>query len=257
MNDFSIAVVIPVYNEADGLSETFQKLARVAKELNGTCTLVIQDDCSIDGSPQLIRQLAVTNELSINMEVNPHNLGHGPTLVRGYLRALTLSPSHILQLDGDGQFFVDDVIAVINAESRNYDLSIGVRFQRTDPWFRKLLTRILRYYLRIVAGCKSRDANSPIRCFRADPLRRLLTKVSTDAMVPNVYLTSLASCGDYRVIETVVRSRSREGTQASGSSWRASTNFLIPAKLIHFVFGAARESLPYLTKARLQGCGER
>lgn len=237
----SLAVAMPAYNEADGIQEFLTELHAGLVDLGVDPTYVVIDDCSSDTTSAVVCDVRDRLNLKIEVLTNETNMGHGPSLLRAYRAAVGVGTELVLQVDGDGQFFPEDLGALF-AGLADAELVVGRRIHRADPWFRKVLSRTLRGYLRVVFGAVSTDANSPFRLFRTVALSDALKVIPHAALVPNVYLTAYFSrSGTLR--EVPVRHRVRRGDPTEGSTWGPRRIRLTPpSRLVRLVLSAARES---------------
>ncbi|MDB4679122.1 glycosyltransferase family 2 protein, partial [Rhodopirellula sp.] len=86
-DDFTLSVVIPVYNEQATLKEIVNRVAAVPirKEI------ILVDDCSVDNSRELIHEIHRTREADeenrIVVELHDRNRGKGASLRTGFARA--------------------------------------------------------------------------------------------------------------------------------------------------------------------------
>ena len=239
----SVAVAIPAYNE-EGLPGFLAELDEALRPLARKVSFHVIDDASTTDMREKLKASAGSLSGQLNVGVNPENRGHGPTLMRAYAAALNSGAEMILQVDGDGQFRGEDVRLLLQEIVAGADVAIGVRQIRIDPWFRKLLSRSLRSYLRILTGVRSQDANCPFRIYRRTTLHALLGDVPAEALVPSVYLTVLSGTKGFAVAEVPVEHRVRRGIQAQGTMWgRRQRRLLVPKRLMVFVMAALRESL--------------
>jgi dolichol-phosphate mannosyltransferase len=222
-----VAIAMPVYNEADGLKETLSDLSTIPELLNIQICLFIQDDCSNDGSVELFHEVQ-GSVFQIDAESNKRRLGHGPTVHRAYQRALESNPDCIVQLDGDGQFKVDDVIKIIVSLISGSEMAIGVRNNRTAPKHRRFASSLLRLIGLLVFNVNSKDLNSPIRGFRAESLSRIFTLIHQTSLIPNVYLSILGSRYFKRIEQFDVEDRTRRGSYTVGSAWRKRKGLPLP-----------------------------
>lgn len=238
-----VAIAMPVFNEVDGIASTISILDEAVARSGVHASLCIQDDCSTDGSARHIEGIAASH-LTVSVLVNERNMGHGPTVMTAYVRARDMGADAVIQLDGDGQFCVDDVVRLIAELSRGHDAVLAVRHARTDPAYRRLVTRALRTYLRLLFGTHLPDANSPIRGFSASLLSVLLPIVPRNAVIPNVYLAVLARRHAASCTTFTVSHRPRRGTTAIGSTWRSSgRRILVPRRFLSLLYRALIESL--------------
>jgi dolichol-phosphate mannosyltransferase len=237
-----VAVAIPAYNEADGIGGFLQEIDRALESSCEALHLVVVDDRSTDETRQVLETVrpALTGELHI--VASPVNRGHGPSLMDAYRRALDCSPDYVLQVDGDGQFHGSDLRRVLVLLMDDAHAVSGVRRFRQDPWFRMIMTRLVRGYVHQSFGVLARDCNCPLRGYDASVLQDLLPILPDDALVPNLYLTVLASRRGLAMLEVDVSHRVRRGRSAEGSGLGRGQRSPIPWRLVRFSIAALRES---------------
>jgi glycosyltransferase involved in cell wall biosynthesis len=182
--------------------------------------------------------------LSATLEVvsNQVNKGHGPSLLEAYRRALTVQPDYVLQVDGDGQFHGSDLRRMLVLLIDDAHAVSGVRRFRQDPWFRMVMTRFVRAYVRVGFGVAARDPNCPLRGYDAVALRELLPVLPPECLIPNLYLTVVASRRGVALLEVDVSHRVRRGRVAAGSTWSRGRRSPIPWRLVRFSIAALSES---------------
>ncbi len=227
-------VAMPIYNEADGIEETLCALSSALKESNFSFGFVIQNDASTDATLDVLAMVKSKLDLDLYIESNSSNLGHGPTTLRAYERATEHDPRVIMQLDSDGQFDARETVELCTAVINGYDAAIGVRRNRTDPFFRKIITIGLRVALKIAFRGVYQDPNSPIRAYDPANLRRLLTGIPKQPQIPNIYLTVLQNLSDMKLFFKVVTHKERAGTISTGTMWQAKSRVRQFVKLVKF-----------------------
>ena len=89
MNTF---LVLPAYNEKKGLTDLLPSLTKLPY------SILIVDDCSTDGTTEILRAFSQINVLS-----NKINLGYAQSLLIGIDKAFSMGASHVITLDSDGQ----------------------------------------------------------------------------------------------------------------------------------------------------------
>jgi glycosyltransferase involved in cell wall biosynthesis len=237
-----VAVAIPAYNEADGIAGFLSEIDRALSERVQSLRLIVVDDRSTDATLEMLE--GVRGELWGTLEVveNPTNLGHGPSLMTAYRRALESDPDYVLQVDGDGQFHGSDLRRVLVLLIDEAHAVGGVRRFRQDPWFRMIMTRLVRGYVYRSFGVRARDSNCPLRGYDADLLRELLQVVPGNSLVPNLYLTVVASHRGVALLEVDVSHRVRRGASSEGSTWEGPGLSPIPWRLVTFSLAALRET---------------
>jgi hypothetical protein len=105
-----------------------------------------------------------------------------------------------------------------------------------------IMTRLVRSYVHFSFGVLARDPNCPLRGYEAAILRDLLEILPENALVPNLYLTVLASRRGLALLEVDVSHRVRRGRSAEGSTWARKARSPIPWRLVRFSVAALRES---------------
>jgi glycosyltransferase involved in cell wall biosynthesis len=241
-NKPAVAVAIPAYNEADGIAGFLQELDRVLSPHVSAITLVVVDDASADGTGDVLTRLAPNLTATLEVVRNTTNSGHGPSLLEAYRRALATDPEFVLQVDGDGQFHGSDLRRVLVLLKDEAHAVSGVRRFRQDPWFRMIMTRLVRVYVRASFGVSARDPNCPLRGYDAALLRELLASIPHSCLVPNLYLSVVASRRGVAQLEVDVSHRVRRGDSAEGTTWKRGARSPIPWRLVRFSLQALRES---------------
>jgi dolichol-phosphate mannosyltransferase len=242
----AVAVAIPAYNEADGIGEFLSEIDEVLGAATGDLTLVVVDDASTDGTAAVLDELR--GSLSARLEVvrSDRNRGHGATLWEAYHRCLELRPDYVLQVDGDGQFHGADLRRMLVLLEDEAHAVCGVRRFRQDPWFRMVMTRLVRRYVNRVWHVSARDPNCPLRGYEAAVLARLLASVPPSSLVPNLYLTIVAAQSGVTLLEVDVSHQVRRGDSAEGTGLgRGSGQGLgaaVPWRLVLFSLRALVES---------------
>lgn len=237
-----VAVAIPAHREAAGiggfLAEIDVALAAVADRV----VLVVVDDASPDATAAVVEATATDLDAEVLLIRAATNRGHGPTVLAAYRAALATGADVVAQVDGDGQFHGTDLARAVAAADGGR-VALGVRADRADPWYRRVLARGLRGGLAVAFGVAPTDANCPLRAFPAGDLDRLLRRVPPDALVPNVHLAVLAHAGRPDPIEVSVEHLPRRGGDPTGTMFGGGRSLLVPRRLVAFAARAALETI--------------
>lgn len=82
-----IAILIPCYNERENILLLYERVRRAAVQFTvGEVTLLFIDNCSTDGTVEVIRELA-TRDANVQLIVNRRNFGHVRSPFHGLLQA--------------------------------------------------------------------------------------------------------------------------------------------------------------------------
>ncbi len=233
-----LAIVMPAYNEAEGIRGFVDEIRDHVSPLATRVSFVIADDRSTDDTARVFDEVA-----DVDLQTQPANRGHGPTALAAYRAGLRADPDLLVHVDGDGQFLGADFVRLIAAaESTGADVVHGVRDGRTDPWYRKMLTAAVGVLIAAASGRRIPDVNTPLRAYRPATLRVLLDTVPADVSVPHVHFSLAEARGGFIVRYVRVASIPRRGESASGTMWgRAAGVRLPPKRLRQFAIAALQE----------------
>ncbi|GAB3611844.1 glycosyltransferase family 2 protein [Humibacter ginsengisoli] len=245
MHLHALTVVMPAYNEADGLPGFIREVVAAAHPYTDSLRVVVVDDRSTDDTAQVLEVLGLDMP-ELDVVRSPKNKGHGPTALAAYRAALETSPDAVLHVDGDGQFRGEDFPRVLEA-LEGVQVVHGVRSGREEPWFRRALTSAVGAGVALLAHGRVPDVNTPLRLYRTPTLRRLLDVCPPDALVPHVHFSIAEQRHHVPRAFVAVRSIPRRGASTTGTMWGAAPAKpkLPPKRLIQFSARAAREVWQY------------
>ena len=244
----TVAVVMPAYNEADGIGAFLEEICTSFHAGGWEPVIGVVDDCSTDETVQAVKDFAEHSACRVTVVSNDENRGHGPSSTRAWQIGIDFGTEIVLHVDGDGQFLGSDMLRIIDA-CDGVDGVLGVRVTRSDPWFRRIVTKSLKLYLRVVSGHSVTDANTPLRAYKAAELVPLLSSLPDAPLIPSVYLAVAAQNASMSIVEIDVASYERRGDTTTGSTWGDTrVPFLPSRRLIRFVGGAITESARVLRR---------
>lgn len=203
---YQLALVIPVYNEEACIQEVLQSWNEVLeKEVSGEFCLLVYDDGSTDASYQEIVELS--KEIPAILPFQHKNMGHGPTLLKGYSTGFTKA-DWVLQIDSDNEINPEDFPSFW--ESRDtVDFVIGKR-NRDSPWIREIITGFSRSVIHLLCGNTIYDTNCPFRLLRSEVFKRELAKIPANTFAPNLLISGIASKRKLRIQEVAITHKFRE-----------------------------------------------
>ena len=186
-----IVVMIPTYNERENIGGLIQDI--LSLPVGGQLTVLVVDDDSPDGTADVVNEVG-RRDPRVRLLVRKENRGRGSAGIAGFAKALELGAEYIIEMDGDGSH-QPAYIPLLLAAAQKHDLVLGSRFvagaQDADrPQYRRLVTRLVRLFIRRLFAVPVRDVSSGFRCFR----RPVLEAVGLDSLVstgPSVVLEVL------------------------------------------------------------------
>lgn len=234
-----LAIVMPAYNEVEGIRGFIDEIRSAVEPLADEVSFHIADDRSTDATATVFDDVA-----DATVVVQATNRGHGPTALAAYRAGLAADPDALVHVDGDGQFHGADFPRLLRAlTGEQADVVHGVRDGRTDPWYRKTLTGAVGLLIAVAAGRRIPDVNTPLRAYRPEALRVLVEAVPADATVPHVHFSLAEARGGFRVRYVRVASIPRRGASSTGTMWGRGGGLPLPPKRLRvFVRSALSEA---------------
>lgn len=199
-----LAVVIPVYNEHEIISEVIQDWHTVLEPLSISYSITLYNDGSKDNTLEKLKDAQVRYP---NIKIiDKLNSGHGPTILQGYVD--NLDALWVFQVDSDNEISAKHFVQFWEARN-NYDFLIGYRRNRKAPLPRKIITFLTSFVVQLCYGKGIKDVNSPYRLMRIEKLKDLVKKIPKDTFAPNVIISGVAvkEKWAFKIIEVPVQNR--------------------------------------------------
>jgi len=212
---FDLAVVMPVYNEAECVSAIVESWLEVLAAEGLRFRLIVLNDGSTDATGEALRRSAQDERVEI---VTKQNSGHGPTILMGYRRAVELA-AWVFQVDSDGEVPASEFPSLWSARA-DRDAVFGVRTSRRQPAMRWVITRASRLLVRLLYGVGVSDVNVPFRLMRAEVLASFLDAIPGDTFAPNVVIAGVFSRGGGSFANVPVRHQERRTGRVSIIHWK-------------------------------------
>jgi dolichol-phosphate mannosyltransferase len=149
--------VIPVFNERETLPELHRRLSEVIETLDGEAELLFVDDCSFDGSYELLGELG-REDPRIRVIRFARNFGHQVAITAGLDHA---AGDAVVVMDADLQDPPEVIPDLIARWEEGYEVVYAVRERRsgeswlkrsTASWFYRVLRRIAHVEMPLDAG---------------------------------------------------------------------------------------------------------
>jgi dolichol-phosphate mannosyltransferase len=170
-NDPTVAVVVPVRNEAGNIALL---AAEIAAALDGQWRfeVVYVDDGSSDGTATELKDLAAQYPWLRRVR-HKQSCGQSAAISSGVAAARA---GVIVTLDGDGQNdprFIPELLRALEAGSPRIGLIAGQRIKRKASGFKKLQSRIANSVRGAILRDGTRDTGCGLKAFRRDLFLRL------------------------------------------------------------------------------------
>ena len=167
-DSLDLSLVVPIYNEYESLPKLVEAIMRVVATLNCSSEVICVDDGSVDGSAELLKQLASENP-DLSVLLLRRNYGQTAAMAAGFDYA---RGKVIITLDGDLQNDPADIPKLIDKLNEGYDLVSGWREHRQDAQLTRLLpSKIANWIIGRVTGVSIRDYGCSLKAYRAELVR--------------------------------------------------------------------------------------
>jgi glycosyltransferase involved in cell wall biosynthesis len=159
----SLSVFFPAYNDAPSLPPLIAKTFAVLDEFVEDFEVIVVNDGSADDTGAVLEELRVQYGPRLRVITHPENRGYGGALRTGFTEA---TKDFIFYTDGDGQYDVGDLPALLGAMQPHVGLVNGYKIARQDPWHRKVIGAVYNQFARFLFGVRLRDIDCDFRLFR-------------------------------------------------------------------------------------------
>jgi dolichol-phosphate mannosyltransferase len=229
-----LSVVMPVYNEADGIEDVVRDMTAAVLDRLEHAELVMVDDASTDATPEILDRLAASDP-RLKVHHAEKNGGHGPAL----RRALDESAGDwIFQIDSDGQQLTSEFWKLWDRR-HEADLVMGKRPIRRNGRHRVVVSAAARYVNRGLGGGNIRDVNCPFKLFRRALWEDVRQDMAATPMVPSLLIAFGAALRGWRIEQVGITSLPRQ---------HGSSTVNIPV-LVRLTTAALREVLAFRMRA--------
>ncbi len=179
---FKLSVVIPVYNEKQWIREILRRVQAVPipKEI------VIVDDCSTDGTRDILKELSVHPDVRVFYQ--PHNQGKGAALREGFRHA---TGDVVLVQDADLEYDPAEYPRLIQPILENRaDVVYGSRFigesHRVLYYWHYVANRVLTTMSNMVTNLNLTDMETCYKVFRREVLADIRLKSDRFGFEPEI-----------------------------------------------------------------------
>jgi glycosyltransferase involved in cell wall biosynthesis len=247
-----LTIVIPAYNEADGIGPVLTELAKAMAASGIAHEIVVVDDGSTDGTGRSAQAL-LGKVPGLRVIEHSENRGYGAALKTGILAA---SSPVIGITDADGTYpneRLPDLHRTLLA--RRADMVVGARTGANVniPLVRRPAKAVLRLLANYITGTRIPDLNSGLRVFRREPVLERFNLIS-DGFSFTTTVTLALLVRHQPVIFVPVDYAKRTGSSKI-KPFRDTLNFLVLILRVAIYFEPLRIFLPAAAVLGLGGFG--
>jgi undecaprenyl-phosphate 4-deoxy-4-formamido-L-arabinose transferase len=179
-----VSVVIPVYNEEDGLASLFQRLYPALDALKHSYEIIFINDGSRDRSAAMLREqferrADVTRVILLN-----GNFGQHMAIMAGFAKA---RGDTIITLDADLQNPPEEIANLMKKIDEGHDYVGTIRVMRQDSTWRKIASRMMNRVRERFTKVKMTDQGCMLRAYSRNIIRAI-----NECSEVNTYIPALA-----------------------------------------------------------------
>ena len=195
-----VSVIIPILNEEKNMNELCSRLIKALDEVDKIYEIIFVDDGSIDGSFELLKQVAGHNE-KVKVIRLARNFGQTAAMSAG----INASKGDILiSMDGDLQNDPADIKSLLAKIDEGYDVVSGWRKRRQDNLSRRLPSRIANRMISMVSGVRLHDYGCSLKAYKRGIIKEIKLYGEMHRFIP-IY----ASWHGAKIAEIPVRHHAR------------------------------------------------
>jgi undecaprenyl-phosphate 4-deoxy-4-formamido-L-arabinose transferase len=207
----TVAIVIPVYNEAANLPLLWGRLRALLTDITREWQVVFVDDGSTDNSLEILREYS-REDARIRIVELARNFGQHSALLAGFRNS---RGDIVVTLDADLQNPPEEIPRLLDAIAEGNDVVGGWREERQDRPYRRLASRMHNRITSAIVGVPMHDYGCMLRAYRRHIVNTVIACDEKAAFVP-----ALANSFAKRVAEIPVAHSERHDGESKYNLFR-------------------------------------
>jgi undecaprenyl-phosphate 4-deoxy-4-formamido-L-arabinose transferase len=207
-----VSVVVPIYNEEEGLAALFARLYPALDALGRSYELILVDDGSRDASPRLLREQYERRPDVTRVLLLAGNFGQHMAIMAGFERA---RGEVVVTLDADLQNPPEEIARLLAKFDEGYDYVGSYRRTREDNAFRRLASRAMNAVRERITDIRMTDQGCMLRAYGRDVVQAMNACREASTFIP-----ALAYTFAHRPAEVEVAHEERKAGRSKYSFYR-------------------------------------
>jgi undecaprenyl-phosphate 4-deoxy-4-formamido-L-arabinose transferase len=182
----NVSVVIPIYNEEEGLAALFARLYPALDALGRSYELILVDDGSRDRSPQLLRQQFERRPDVTRVLLLAGNFGQHMAILAAFERA---RGEVVVTLDADLQNPPEEIARLLAKFDEGHDYVGSYRRTREDSAFRRVASRLMNRVRERITDISMTDQGCMLRAYGRDVVQAMNACREASTFIPALAYT--------------------------------------------------------------------
>ena len=195
-----ISIVVPIYNERQSLEILCDEIKRALAEIGEEGEILLIDDGSLDGSWQVIENLAARSR-NIQGYRFRRNFGKAAALNEGFRRA---NGDWVITMDADLQDDPAEISRLLSKAREGFDVVSGWKQMRYDPWHKVFPSLLFNCVVSWLTGAYLHDHNCGLKAYSRKVVKEIRLYGELHRFIP-----VLAHARGFSITEIVINHRVR------------------------------------------------
>jgi undecaprenyl-phosphate 4-deoxy-4-formamido-L-arabinose transferase len=177
----TVSVVIPVFNEAAGLQNLFDRLYPALEQLGRQYEVVFVDDGSSDRSVALLREQFAKRPDTTRVVILARNAGQHMAIMAGFAQT---RGDYVITLDADLQNPPEEIANIVAAMDAGADYVGTIRRNRHDVFWRKAASRLMNRIRERTTQIRITDQGCMLRGYDREIVDAINSCVEVSTFIP-------------------------------------------------------------------------
>lgn len=232
-------VIVPTFNEKDNIEALIHQVFSLSKDFH----ILIIDDNSPDGTPDIIKSLQKSYREALHLLERPGKQGLGTAYIQGFQWALERDYEYIFEMDADFSHNPKDLPTLYEAcRNQQADVVVGSRYVKgvnvvNWPMSRVLLSFLASKYVNFITGIPVKDTTAGFVCYHRDVLEIIdLNKIKFKGYAFQIEMKFMAWKHGFQIVEEpiIFTDRSKGESKMSKGIFREAFLGVIEMKIKSF-----------------------
>jgi undecaprenyl-phosphate 4-deoxy-4-formamido-L-arabinose transferase len=181
-----LSVVIPIYNEEEGLEALFARLYPALDALGLAYEVIFVDDGSRDRSAALLREQFARRPEATRVVLLGNNAGQHMAIMAGFERC---RGDRVVTLDADLQNPPEEIAKLLAKMDEGHDYVGGVRTARQDTVFRRVASRAMNGLRERITRIRMTDQGCMLRAYSREIVEAINACREVSTFIPALAYT--------------------------------------------------------------------